>query len=343
MNRQEPVVPIAVRQHTRQQHTRETSAGGLTVESADGAFVLDGMSVEAILAHPALGACVRNQAKALLLTYQTCRRTASTFATQQRWLMAQAALARYFRNDAKQPGAGVLAERCIELVAAHGVASRNTAAAFIREMLKYGILRHVADSEGRRHRPVEPSPMTREVLQHWLGVHLATLDGLDGGARAAALCAHPDMLGAIQPVIAEELLASRAVREPGGTFSLFTWVADGGIVMDRLIAGCRPEAVGLPRIPTDVASVSGLARGLNLSRSQLGRKFAAAEAMQSLGWTGVRGKSALWVSDGFWREYHAAQAVKLAIIDAAFAAGSAPRPGYRPCNAAVSMATARLT
>jgi hypothetical protein len=57
-----------------------------------------------------------------------------------------------------------------------------------------------------------------------------------------------------------------------------------------------------------------------LSRTQLGRKFAEAEAMGSLGWSGQRGKSPLWVSADFRREYHAAQAVKLAIIDAAFEA-----------------------
>jgi AraC-like DNA-binding protein len=69
-----------------------------------------------------------------------------------------------------------------------------------------------------------------------------------------------------------------------------------------------------------VTSVSGLAQRLNLSRTQLGRKFAEAEAMGSLGWSGPRGKSQLWVSADFQREYHAAQAVKLAIIDAAFEA-----------------------
>jgi hypothetical protein len=90
--------------------------------------------------------------------------------------------------------------------------------------------------------------------------------------------------------------------------------------MDRLIVGCQEGTEGLARIPTDVTSVSALARRLNLSRTQLGRKFAEAEAMGSLGWSGLRGKSPLWVSADFRREYHAAQAVKLAIIDAAFEA-----------------------
>ena len=246
----------------------------------------------------------------------------SPFATQQRWLMAQAALAKYFRNEVLEPGSGVLAERFIDAVDGQRLASRNTAAAFLQEMLKYGIVRHVAGSEGRRRRPFEPLPTTLAMLLHWLAIHLATLDGLDGGGRAMTLRAKPALLGAIQPLIADGLLATAAIRSPGKTFSLFTWINDGGLVMDRLIAGCQAPH-DLQRLVTDVTSISMVAKYLNLSRTQLGRKFAAAEAMGSLGWSGVRGKSALWLSAGFLREYHTAQAVKLAIIDAAFATGCA--------------------
>jgi hypothetical protein len=77
-----------------------------------------------------------------------------------------------------------------------------------------------------------------------------------------------------------------------------------------------------------------LARGLNLSRSQLARKIAAAETMGSLGWSGARGKSALWVSAEFWREYHTAQAVKLAIIEQAFEACRPYRTGDQTRNVA---------
>jgi hypothetical protein len=289
-------------------------------DPGDEAILSMAMSADDILAHPALGACVRGQAQALVLTHQASPRTASPFATQQRWLIAQAALSLYFRNEATLAGSGVLAERVLDQVVRHDLASRNTAAAFLREMLKYDLVRHVAASEGRRHRPLEPSPMTMAALLHWHMVHLATLDGLDGGARCAALRARPAAMGSMQPRIADGLLASSAIRTPDGTFSLFTWINDGGIVMDRLIAGCRGEADGTDRISTDVTSVSGLALGLKLSRTQLGRKFAAAEAMGSFGWSGARGKSPLWVSAGFRREYHAAQAIKLAIVDAAFEA-----------------------
>jgi hypothetical protein len=278
------------------------------------------MTANDILSRPALAQCVRSQAQSLLSIQDASPRIASLFATQQRWLMAHAALAQYFRNEALVPGTGLLAERFLELVVRHELASRNTATAFLKEMLKYDIVRFVASSAGRRYRPVEPAPAVLMALFHWHALHLATLDGLDGGARAAGLHARPALLGAIQPLIADGLVGSADVRKPQKTFSLFTWVDEGGIVMDRLIVGCQDGSEGLARIPTDVTSASALARRLNLSRTQLGRKFAEAEAMGSLGWSGPRGKSRLWVSADFRREYHAAQAVKLAIIDAAFEA-----------------------
>jgi hypothetical protein len=190
----------------------------------------------------------------------------------------------------------------------------------LHEMRQYGIVSHMADCGGKRYRRLEPSQNTLAMSLQWLAVHLATLDELDGGGRSAALRKQPSRFGAIQPLIADGLLASRAIRRSTENFSLLKWIDDGGIVMDRLIIGCPQDPVGLERIPTDVMSVSGLARRLNLSRSQLSRKFAIVEAMGSLGWSGARGQSALWVSAEFWRAYHAAQAEKLSIIDAAVAA-----------------------
>ncbi len=284
------------------------------------------LTADEILFHPAFEPCVRGQAQSLLSMQEAAPRIASVFATQQRWLMAHAALAQYFRSQ--DTGAGLLAERFLEIVERHEIASRNTAAAFLKEMLQYDIVRMVANTEGRRYRPLEPAPAVLTALFGWHALHLATLDRVDGGARVAHLNAHPALLGAIQPLIADGLIGSKEVRAPEGTFSLFTWVNDGGIVMDRLMFGCRQPSDGLSRIPTDVTSVSALARHLKLSRTQLGRKLAEAEAMGSLGWSGARGKSALWVSADFHRQYLSAQAMKLAIIDAAFEACAMRDPSF---------------
>ena len=276
------------------------------------------MTADEILAHPALEACVRGQAQALLSMQGSSPRISSVFATQQRWLMGHAALALYFRSEEAAAG-GLLTERFLELVAQHDIASRNTASSFLKEMLKYDIIRVAPNCVSQRQRMLAPSPAALSAVYGWHVLHLATLDRLDGGARVATFNADPTFLRAIQPRIADALMGSKEIREPGGTFSLFTWVNEGGIVMDRLIFGCI-GAASEGRILTDITSVSTMAQRLKLSRTQLGRKFAEAEAMGSLGWSGARGKSALWVSEEFRREYLAAQAVKLAIIDAAFAA-----------------------
>jgi hypothetical protein len=144
------------------------------------------------------------------------------FATQQRWLMAHAALAQYFRNEADDAGAGLLAERFLELVERHGLASRNTASDFLAEMLKYEMVRLGADSEGRRHRSFEPAPSVFMALFHWHALHFGTLDGLDGGGRVTAFHARHALLGAIQPLIADGLIGSDDVRQPPETFKLFT-------------------------------------------------------------------------------------------------------------------------
>ncbi len=115
------------------------------------------MTADDILVHPAFEPCVRGQAQSLLLIQEASPRIASLFATQQRRLMPHAALAQYFRNEANEAGTGVLAERFLELVECHGLASRNTATAFLKEMLKYDMVRFVANSEGRRHRSIEPA------------------------------------------------------------------------------------------------------------------------------------------------------------------------------------------
>lgn len=278
------------------------------------------MTADDIRSHPALEHCVRNQAQTLLSMQEAAPRIASVFATQQRWLMAHAALALYFRNEANHAGAGLIAERFLETVECYDIASRNTAAAFLKEMLKYDIVRFAANSAGQRPRPMAPAPAVLMALFGWHTLHLATLDGLDGGTRVASFHARPELLHVMQPLIADGLIGSHDVREPEPTFSLFTWINEGGVVMDRLFVGCEAACDDVTPILTDVTSVSGLAERLNLSRTQLGRKFSEAEAMGSLGWSGPRGKSRLWVSSDFRRQYHSAQAAKLAIIDAAFAA-----------------------
>ena len=67
------------------------------------------------------------------------------------------------------------------------------------------------------------------------------------------------------------------MREPAQTFSLFTWLNNGGIVMDWLISGIEEVDADADRIPTGVLSVADMANWLKLSRTHLARKLRAAE------------------------------------------------------------------
>ncbi|HYH20031.1 MAG TPA: hypothetical protein VD995_15570 [Azospirillum sp.] len=274
---------------------------------------------ETLLAHPRFEAVIQAQARRLLDAHAAEPRLAAPFATQQRWLMGHAGLACYFRGLTGQSPDGVAYGAFLDAVQKHALASRNTAAAFFNEALKYGIVRAAAADGVAQPRVVVPAEGAVRLLMHWHLLHLSTLDALDGNSRSQRFAAEGFAgLARMQPLVADGLLASPAVRDPGPTYSLFTWADEGGVLMERMIvgmAGLDP----VERMPTDITSVTALASNLALSRTHTGRKIAAAEALGSLGWMGRRGRSPLWISLGFRREYAQAQAAKLAIVDTAFA------------------------
>ncbi|TPJ53280.1 MULTISPECIES: hypothetical protein [unclassified Mesorhizobium] len=277
------------------------------------------LDIEDIAAHPDLHRHVQEQSLALIHIYEASPRLASIFATQQRWLMGHVGLAMHFRRDPGDRRTALTVSRFIEFVHQHKIASRNTADAFIKEMLNYRIAEYVAGGDGRTH-PLQPTADTVRTFTGWVHAHLRTLDRLDGADRLARYLERPDMLAALQPLVADGLLSSKPVREPNQTFSLFIWLNNGGIVMDRLMSGIDPDHAGLDRIPTSVVSVAEFASWLKLSRTHLARKLRDAEALGSIGWLGQRGNSVMWVSHRFFQEYMTVQAAKLAIVDAAFAA-----------------------
>jgi len=304
-------------------------------------------TAEQIAAHPALHACIREQSRAMLNAYAANPRLSSVFATQQRWLMAHIALALYFRRVPGDDRTGFNAARFFDVIRRHDVASRNTADAFLKEMLYYRHTHYLPGGSDKRVRALEPSTEALEALNGWAIAHLATLDALDGGGRLQVYLAEDNPLSRLQPLIADALLTNDIVRRPPKTFSLFTWLNNGGVVMDWLIAGIEPAGPDVERMPTSVFSIADMAEWLKLSRTHLTRKLREAEAMGSIGWQGRRGKSVMWVSKEFRAEYAMAQAVKLSIIDTAFEALVSPIPAENrataPNNSQLSGTRSELT
>ena len=273
------------------------------------------MTAGEIETHARLVEVLRQQASALLAIQAIDPRTAGIFATQQRWLLAHLALSIHFEGGRE----GVAAAKILAAAEAHGVASRNTADAFLREMLKYGYLAPVPGHRDRRLRPLIPTEHAAGSIAAWLRIHLSSLDQLDGADRLRRFLARPESIAGIHPRIAEGLLASSAVRRPAPTFSLFTCLNEGGVVMDWLYVGLADFPPDADRVHTSVAAFADFRERIHLSRTHLARKLRAAEDLGSLGWQGARGASPMWVSMAFVREYHAQQSAKLAIVGGAFA------------------------
>ena len=284
--------------------------------SFSGAFRMS-LSMAEILGHPRLPQSLRRQATTLGALHASDPRGASVFATQQRWLLAHVGIGQCFRNAAEGTPT-VYAAKFLDTVVAQRIASRNTADAFLKEMEKYGYLASAEADRDRRTRPLVLTPVTIGAIAGWVAVHLITLDALDDGQRAADFMAGHVPLTTIHPLIADGLVNSEVIRAPAPAFSLFTWLNEGGIVMDWLFAGLTNVPADCARIPSTVTSFADIGERINLSSTHLARKLRQAETMGSLGWFGPRGRSTMWVSAEFRDDYHSQQAVKLAIIDAAF-------------------------
>lgn len=287
------------------------------------------MTARFIADNPLILPLIKEQSSTLQTAYNANPRLSAVFATQQRWLLAHAALALHFRAVAS--GASPLTlSRFLVAVAEHDLSSRNTADAFIKEMIRYGYVVPVDPPADRRSRPMVISPAAEQAIWGWAAAHLNTLDRMDGGGRLEHFLSTEGAIVRLEPMIADGLLVSPAIRQPQNTFSLFTWLNNGGVIMDWLISGLGEIAADGRRYPTAIGSIAEMAGWLKLSRTHLARKLREAEVLGSLGWSGRHGDSAMWVSAGFVREIIEAQAAKLAIIDDAYERALSHRPGAQP-------------
>ncbi|MDL2397406.1 hypothetical protein [Rhizobium mayense] len=285
-------------------------------------FTADELASDPIFFRTVLG-CSRQ----MVAAYAENPRMSSIFASQQRWLMAQAGFALFYGGiDGGQPG--IHAGRFADYVLKHEIASHNTALSFIHEMLAYRYLRYLADSPNRRVRPIEPTETAVENFANWFHIHLALLDSLDGGTRAMTFVERPEIVAVQQPAIAARIIASDKVRHPGETFDLFTWANSGGVMMDYLISRIETFDPMAARIAIGPISFTEICDRFLISRTHVKRLMSKASAMGSVGWIGTPGKSAFWLSRGFIQEYWDYQAEKFAIIAAVWEEtfGAQPEP-----------------
>lgn len=282
------------------------------------------LSVAQIISHPDYHELMRQHAQALLRAHVRYPRISSVFASQQRAMLGSIGLGLYF-----MPGAGAgadMAERGIKMaryfdvVVSLGVASRNTADAFLKEMLKYGHLSVIRSARDKRLRLLEPTEKTLDGLRDWAMAHVETLDALDGGTRADVFAITPDAAHRLHGFLANRLIDDRLARPKSEALQLFAWLNNGKLLMLRILAQSSVTDSNMKRVQTDVDSISELAGWMNISPTHLARKFKAAAMTGSLGWSGRLNQSSLWLSEALFNEIAEGQASRLALFDEAFAA-----------------------
>jgi hypothetical protein len=275
--------------------------------------------VDVFAANPALLPVLQQGARHLIELYDHFPRIARLVASQQKWLLTQAAYALHLQRDPADPLSGITASRLLDNVVEFGAASRNTATAFLAELLAYKLIRDVAGSTSKRSRPMEPTETSHEAMGLWFRGQMRSLDLLDGGDRVVQLAATPEIFHKAQPLAAKWLIADREWREPPVSISTFVWTEYGGLILDDFVARIiNPEPVdGLYWV--EDLRFAELSSHYSLSRTHVRRLFARAEALGSLGWQDRSAtRNRIWATAAFIEDYKRWQSIKFCALDRAY-------------------------
>ncbi len=275
--------------------------------------------VDRFAANPALFPVLQQAARHMIELYDHFPRIARLVAAQQKWLLTQAAYALHLQRDPTDPLSGITAARLLEVIAATGLSSRNTATAFLAELRAYKLVRDVAGSTSKRSRPLEPTETSHEAMTLWFRGQMRSLDLIDRSNRVAQLEANPDIFRHAQPLAAKRLIADPAWREPPLSISCFVWTEYGGLILDDFvsrIANAEPED---GRHWVENLRFSELSSHYSLSRTHVRRLFARAEAQGWLGWQDRNGsRNRIWATASFVDDYKRWQSIKFCALERAY-------------------------
>lgn len=252
--------------------------------------------------------------------YDHFPRIARLVAAQQKWLLTQAAYALHLQRDPGDPLSGITASRLLEIIVEFGAASRNTATAFLAELLAYKLVRDVPGSTSKRSRPLEPTEVSHDAMKLWFRGQMRSLDLLDHGGRVVQMEANPEIFLRAQPIAAKRLIADRAWREPPLSISCFVWTEYGGLILDdffsRIVNPIPKDGCHW----VDDLRFSELSSHYSLSRTHLRRLFARAEALGTLGWQEEHSRTnhRIWASAALIEDYKRWQSIKFCALDNAF-------------------------
>lgn len=274
---------------------------------------------DALVANPAFLGVLQMGARHMIELYDRFPRTARLVSAQQKWLLTQAAYALHLRRDPADPLSGITAARLLDTIIDFGAASRNTATAFLSELLAYKLVRDVPGSTSKRSRPLEPTEASHEAMGLWFRGQMRSLDLLDRSNRVEMLEANPEIFLRAQPIAAARLIANRSWREPPLSISCFVWTEYGGLILDDFVSrlvNLTPED-GYHRV--EGLRFSELSTHYSLSRTHVRRLFGRAEELGSIViQQGSGTRKTVLAAASFILDYQRWQAVKFSALDQAY-------------------------
>ncbi|MBZ9788894.1 hypothetical protein K9B32_01950 [Rhizobium sp. 3T7] len=280
-----------------------------------------------ILHHPLFLSIERQIARHLIGIHKRAPRLARLAASHQKWLLTQTLFAMHTGRDRGNPVSGLTAGRMMQVAKEFDLASKNTAASFLAELIAYKFLRDAPDeTPDRRLRRLETTELSEEAMASWFQGHMACLDQLDGGNRANLTADTPRLFHLAQPRAARALIQEPIWKEPRSSIGHFLWSDVGGLVLHDLISRLPDDAREHDRILLKGVSISEIANEFGISLTNLKRMFKKAQTDNLLGWESPRNRGALWLSRTFIEDYFHWQSAKFAELDSAihWAAGQIP-------------------
>ena len=272
---------------------------------------------DAIFRHPHYFEIEVQIARHLIGIHAESPRLARLKASHRKWLMTHSMFSLHLKRTADDPLSGLTTTRFAEVAEEYGAASRNTAAAFLSELMAYKFLRYVPDVPDRRVRVLEVTEIAEAAMLNWFLGHMDCLDRLDGGNRGALCSADPAIFRLAQPLAADFLCRHPGWADPSDALLHFEGSELGGLVLQDVIARMTSREVVAGRILVAPVSISELSEKFQISVTNLKRMFNKAQEDGLLGWERPRRKGNLWLSPGFLDAYLAWQAEKFAGLDMA--------------------------
>ncbi|AEG04515.1 hypothetical protein [Sinorhizobium meliloti] len=276
-----------------------------------------GLTVGDLVRNPNFPQILQAGARTLIALNDLFPRVARLVASHQKWMLTQAAYSLHLERDVNNPESGITAARLLKFMRDTGGASRNTAAAFLAELVAYKMLQPASGGRTKRARPLEPTEVSETAMRLWFKSQMSTIDLLDGGTRVERVEADKSIFERAQPLAARRLLSDSRWTTPPKGVAIFVWSESGGVILDDLMTRVSEFAPMDGKVWVEV-SLAKLAEHYLISNTHVRRIFARADAAGFLGKSEDGRRGRFWLSARLIEEYVSWQAVKIEALASAY-------------------------